>query len=218
MISDNSNIKMEDVRQYLQMLHEIINRMASNSSNCKTWAITLFSAMAALLISLETMRQLIWLLIIPIVLFYLLDAYYLGLEKGFRDLETSFVNKLHSSGDCSLSVYNFKFIDTGGYNGWKNLGKGLLSKSTWPLYSILLFISVTLSFVYSSYTKKDEKAQQLEEPLHQLVIKQDSISRTLKSVVDKYEQQNVDSKTYYNSSFYRANNVDSVEVKVFDNK
>lgn len=218
MISDNSNIKMEDVRQYLQMLHEIINRMASNSSNCKTWAITLFSAMAALLISLDTMRQLIWLLIIPIVLFYLLDAYYLGLEKGFRDLETSFVNKLHSSEDCSLSVYNFKFIDTDGYNGWKNLGKGLISKSTWPLYSILLFISVTLSFVYFLYTKKDEKAQQLEEPLHQLVIKQDSISRTLKSVVDKYEQQNVDSKTYYNSSFYRANNVDSVEVKVFDNK
>ena len=35
MIPENSNISMDDVRQYLQKLQDIINMMASNSSNCK---------------------------------------------------------------------------------------------------------------------------------------------------------------------------------------
>lgn len=35
MTPENSNISMDDVRQYLQMLQDIKNRMAANSSNCK---------------------------------------------------------------------------------------------------------------------------------------------------------------------------------------
>ncbi len=37
----------------------------------------------------------VWLSIVPIILFYLLDSYYLGLERGFRDRYNEFVRKLH---------------------------------------------------------------------------------------------------------------------------
>ena len=109
MIPQNSNISMDDVRQYLQMLQDIINRMASNSSNCKAWAITIFTAMSALMIGVEVIRQWMWIILCPIVLFYFLDAYYLGLENDFRNLEASFIKKLRASEECSISVYDFNW-------------------------------------------------------------------------------------------------------------
>lgn len=45
----------------------------------------------------------------PIVLFYFLDAYYLGLEKDYRNLEASFIKKLRAPEDCSSCVYDFNY-------------------------------------------------------------------------------------------------------------
>lgn len=218
MISENSNIAMEDVRQYLQMLQDIINRMASNSSNCKAWVITLFTAMSALMIGVEVMRQWMWIILFPIVLFYFLDAHYLGLENDFRNLEASFIKKLRASEECSISVYDFNFTHADGYKKGENLKKGLTSPATCPLYSILAAISIALCIVFVNSPKKNNNVQELEEPLRQLVTKQDSIAHAVNAFIEKYEPVIVESKSYNNSSFFRANNVDSVEVKVFGNK
>lgn len=217
MIPENSNISMDDVRQYLQMLQDIINRMAANSSNCKAWAITLFTAMAALMIGVEVMRQWMWIILFPIALFYFLDAYYLGLEKDFRNLEASFIKKLRASEDCSTSVYDFNFTHADGYKKGENLKKGLSSPATWPLYSTLAAISIILCFVFANFPKDNKNVQELEEPLRQLVIKQDSIAHAVNAFIEKYEPLTVESKSYNNSSVFRANNVDSVEVKVYGN-
>ena len=150
MISQNSYINMEDVRQYLQMLQDIINRMAANSSNCKTWAITLFTAMVALMISVEGMRQWLWIILVPILLFYYLDAYYLGLENDFRNLEASFIKQLRDQTDYSATVYDFNITNADGYKKWKNLKKGLCSNATWPMYLTLAAISITLCIVYAN--------------------------------------------------------------------
>ena len=208
---------MDDVRQYLQMLQDIINRMAANSSNCKAWAITLFTAMAALMIGVEVMRQWMWIILFPIALFYFLDAYYLGLEKDFRNLEASFIMKLRASEDCSTSVYDFNFTHADRYKKGENLKKGLSSPATWPLYSTLAAISIILCFVFANFPKDNKNVQELEEPLRQLVIKQDSIAHAVNAFIEKYEPVTVESKSYNNSSFFRANNVDSVEVKVYGN-
>ena len=218
MISENSNIAMEDVRQYLQMLQDIINRMAANSSNCKAWAITLFTAMAALLIGVEVMRQWMWIILFPIVLFYFLDAYYLGLENDFRNLEASFIKKLRASEECSISVYDFNFTHGDGYKKGENLKKGLTSTATWLLYSTLAVISTVLCIVFANSPKEINNVQELEEPLRQLVVKQDSIAHAVNAFIEKYGPVTVESKSYNNSSFFRANNVDSVEIKVFGNK
>ena len=218
MISESSNIAMEDVRQYLQMLQDIINRMASNSSNCKAWAITLFTAMAALMIGVEVMRQWIWIILFPIVLFYYLDAYYLGLENDFRNLEASFIKKLRAPEDCTSYVYDFNYTHADGYKKGENLKKGLTSSATWPLYSILAVISIALCIAFAKSPKENNNEQELEEPLRQLVIKQDSIAHAVNAFIEKYEPVTVESKSYNNSSFFRANNVDSVEVKVYGNK
>lgn len=218
MIPQDSNIEKDDVRQYLQMLQDIINRMAANSSNCKAWAITLFTAMAALMIGVEAMRHWVWIVMFPIALFYYLDAYYLGLENDFRDLEASFIKRLRGQADCSSSVYDFNFTHAIGYKKGKNLKKGLNSTATLPLYSTLATISLILWLFFVNSPKANNKVQELEEPLRQLVVKQDSIAHALNAFIEKYEPVSVESKAYHNSSFFRANNVDSVEVKVYGNK
>ena len=218
MITENSNVTMEDVRQYLQMLQDIINRMAANSSNCKAWAITLFTAMAALMIGVEVMRQWMWIILFPIVLFYYLDAYYLGLENDFRNLEASFIKKLHAPEDSTSYVYDFNYTHADGYKKGENLKKGLTSPATWPLYSILAAISIALCIVFVNSPKENNNVQELEEPLRQLVIKQDSIAHAVNAFIEKYEPVTVESKSFNNSSFFRAKNVDSVEVKVYGNK
>lgn len=218
MIPNDSKLKMEDVRHYLQLLQDIINRMASNSSNCKAWAITLFTAMAALMIGVEVMRQWMWIILFPIALFYYLDAYYLGLEKDFRNLEASFIKKLRVPEDCTSYVYDFNYTHADGYKKGENLKKGLTSPATWPLYSTLAAISIVLCFVFANSPKENNNVQELEEPLRQLGVKQDSIAHAVNAFIEKYEPVTVESKSYNNSSFFRANNVDSVEVKVFGNK
>ena len=90
------NLYSDDDRQYLQMMQGNIERMAANSSNCKAWMVTILSAMVALQCSVEALNGWILLGVLPIVLFWYLDVYYLHLERGMRNRETVFMNILKS--------------------------------------------------------------------------------------------------------------------------
>ena len=166
--------------------------------------------MAALMIGVEVMRHWMWIILFPIALFYYLDAYYLGLEKDFRNLEASFIKKLRAPEDCSSYVYDFNITHADGYKKYENLKKGLTSTATRPLYSTLSAISTVLCIVFANSPKDINNVQELEEPLRQLVTKQDSIAHAVNAFIEKYEPVTVESKSYNNSSFFRANKVDSV--------
>lgn len=211
---NNSSIDVNDSRQYLQMLQDIINRMAANSSSCKAWMIAIFTGMSAFLIGVESLRPWIAIMVIPSLLFYLLDAFYLGLENDYRDLENAFIEKLKTTDDCTPYVYNFNYSSLEGYSKGKNFKKGLRSNATWPLYLALGVISIIIGIVFYNYKPKTEQVQQLEEPLRELVLKQEAISKALDSLTVKYKPVQVESKSFHNSSFFQADNVDSVQVNV----
>lgn len=97
-----------DDRQYLQMLHDIITRMATNSANCKTWLITLMTGFLAISVGIETLRSWIWLLILPIGIFWYLDQLYLSLERAFRNRERTFLNSIFSNEDYHKLLYDFR--------------------------------------------------------------------------------------------------------------
>ena len=88
-------IESTAVHSYLNNLQAVINRMAANSASSKTWCITLVSAIIVFA-SDKDKPDSVWMTLIPISLFFLLDAYYLELEQRYRDLYNDFVNKLHS--------------------------------------------------------------------------------------------------------------------------
>lgn len=68
---------------------------STNSVQCKTWCVTLVSAIL-ILITDKNRPTLVGIALYPILIFGALDAYYLGLEKQFRESYDAFVRKLHS--------------------------------------------------------------------------------------------------------------------------
>ncbi len=88
------HVESPSVQSYLGILQGIINRMAANSSGCKTWCVAIVSAILVIVAD-KGKPEYTWLSIVPIVLFFFLDAYYLGLEHGFRDRYNEFVRRLH---------------------------------------------------------------------------------------------------------------------------
>lgn len=80
------------VQAHLNMLQNVVQRMATNSASCKTWCITIVSAIIVAVAD-KPNDKLLWIALIPIPAFLLLDAYYLALERGFRDSYNTFVKR-----------------------------------------------------------------------------------------------------------------------------
>ena len=118
--------------------------MASNCTSCKTWLITIVSALCALQLANEAIKDYLWIALIPTVLFLVLDAYYLGQEKKFRDIEADFVEKIKSGEDVMPILYTFKL---GGKRTCRYFWKGLFSPSTWAMYTTVAMIIMLIIFI-----------------------------------------------------------------------
>ena len=134
------------VQSYLGILQGVINRMASNSASCKTWCITIVSAIIVVIAN-KSNSSYIWVALVPMVLFLFLDAYYLGLEQRFRDSYNNFIKKLHTG---EAKIEDIFIINPGvGFRLTLNATvKAMLSLSVWPFYGLLLLmLSVVYKFI-----------------------------------------------------------------------
>lgn len=92
------------VQAHLGVLQNIIQRMAANSTASKTWCITLVSAILVIVAD-KGKPQYAFIALIPTILFLALDAYYLALEKGFRNSYKNFVKKIHDGTATADDLY-----------------------------------------------------------------------------------------------------------------
>ncbi len=85
--------------------------MSSNSFTLKGWSITLVAAIFALSIQDVNKDYFILLVYIPIVMFWILDSYYLMKERGYRELYDQ-IRKLDNDDiDFNLSTEKSGFCD-----------------------------------------------------------------------------------------------------------
>lgn len=158
---ENFKFDKEDCRHYIGLLQENINRMAANSANCKVWLIGIITALIALEFTSDNMRFIILVAIIPLVLFYLLDSYYLGLEKRFIKLETDFIELLKSKKNFDKEIYVLSPQNLQNLQSPQNLQnpqkkgadceytwKGMKSWSTWPFYGVLLILLLAFYYIF----------------------------------------------------------------------
>lgn len=97
MPQDTSQSIREDspaVRAHLTIEQSVIQRMAGNSASCKSWCVTLVSAILVVIADKDK-PALAYLGVLPTLVFFVLDAYYLGLERMFRNSNMDFLKKLH---------------------------------------------------------------------------------------------------------------------------
>ena len=151
-IKEKPNLYKDDDRQYLQMMQSNIERMATNSANCKTWMVAFVTAFMALSSSIAVARYWLLLGIIPILLFWYLDTFYLHLERAMRNRERDFLNKI-AAGDnegYSVALFNFKPMmvkKEEANNGLVATNDRWFSSSTAPFYCIAIIAVLILTFI-----------------------------------------------------------------------
>jgi len=139
--------------KYIDILQDVIKRMAGNSANCKSLCITLVSAIAVVVTNKQRSSY-VWITLIPVVLFCFLDAYYLGLEQGFRVTYDEFVRKLQNGVATTKDLFvvipkgNIKkhqadsstTLETKSFNPVDGTLKALRSVAVYPFYLTLLVL------------------------------------------------------------------------------
>lgn len=127
----------DSIHTHVSLLQEVIQRMASNSASCKTWCITVVAAILVLT-SDSGNSEIAFVAIGPTFLFLMLDAYYLGLEKGFRYSYEDFILLVHSNSIKPEDLYVVK--PKGEISGL--VVEALRSPAVWPFYLFLLCMTL----------------------------------------------------------------------------
>jgi hypothetical protein len=98
---------MENKRKHLEFLQLIITRMNVNSFLLKGWTVTLIAALFALAAKDANFKY-IWITLFSTVLFWLLDGYYLSIERQYRKLydEVRIKEENQINFDLNASAYN----------------------------------------------------------------------------------------------------------------
>lgn len=130
------------VHIHLGILQNVIQRMASNSSQCKTWCITIVSAILVIVANKDK-PDFAWIALLPSILFLSLDVYYLTLEKSFRASYNKFVDKIH---DGSLSTSDLYSVESTG-SIYEHLLNALKSFSILGFYPGLIVLVVVARWV-----------------------------------------------------------------------
>jgi len=156
-MNEMENIYNDDVRQYLQMMQNNIERMAANSANCKTWMVTILSALMAVQCTIHDLNGWLLLGLLPVVLFWYMDVYYLHLERGMRNRETEFLNSVRNGKMENLkeALYNFvpfmikkkDLTEEQVKNGLVATNDRWISKSIAPFYGMALIAVFIITIV-----------------------------------------------------------------------
>lgn len=136
-----SNQFSEDERKHLEFIEATVTRMNTNSLKMKGWAVTLVSALLGFAATTKV-PVLCLVAIIPSAMFGYLDAYYLSLERSFRDLYKAAIN--HELSNDDLYTMDFTKITLGERS---NLKSCIITKSICPFY-IILGICSAIGFFY----------------------------------------------------------------------
>ena len=133
---NDNNIK------HLEFIQSIIDRMGRNSFIIKGWMITIVAASIALYagsISEDSSGNTAFVLvgIVPTLLFWFLDSYYLQQERKFRGIYKD-VAQL-STKDVRIDVKNFEMPLHKYTKGEYSFFKVAISRTIAPLYALTIF-------------------------------------------------------------------------------
>jgi carbon starvation protein CstA len=154
-------IESSAAHKYIDILQDVIKRMASNSANCKSLCITLVSAIAVVVTKQRS--SYVWITLVPVVLFCFLDAYYLGLEQGFRVTYDEFVRKLQNGVATTQDLFvvipkekikkrqadSSTLLKTKPFDPVEGTRKAMRSVAVYPFYLTLLVLLLLGRFLAS---------------------------------------------------------------------
>ena len=98
---------MENKRKHLEFIQGVIGRMAGNLFFLRGWTITLIAALFAFFVK-DANTDFIFIVYFPVIIFWILDGYFLSQERLFRALYNH-VRKLDEKDiDFSMDTSEYK--------------------------------------------------------------------------------------------------------------
>ncbi|MBA7663570.1 hypothetical protein ES703_71615 [subsurface metagenome] len=132
------NLNDEIFVKYLEMIQRVIERMAKNSFQIKTWTATLFAAIIILTYSIINILIFIVLFFI-ISMFWALDSYYLKRERLFRKL---YERKVKEFNENSKKIQELFTMNVKSYESEVNSIPRLMISTSEILYYIAFIIII----------------------------------------------------------------------------
>jgi len=130
---------MEKKIKHLEMIQAVITRMGGNLFLLKGWAITLIVALVAITVKDINIIYMLFAFCVLFV-FWLLDGYFLSMERCFIDLYNDVRLKNEEEIDFSMNFNEYKK----GRNTWI---KSMFSKTLLIFYGTLLVLMIVTSLM-----------------------------------------------------------------------
>lgn len=130
---------MEKKFKHMEMVQNIINRMSSNSFFIKGWCVTLVSALFVLS-SKDANIAFIFVAFFPVLMFWILDAYFLRQERLFRKLYEKIRNTDENAIDFSMDTTPFIPITS----SWL---RAVFSQTLFLFYGAVFVAVLLVSFI-----------------------------------------------------------------------
>ena len=134
---------MENKIKHLEFIQTVITRMNQNSFQIKGWMITIVSALLALYAS-SGKQIYILVAIVPTVIFWFLDKYYLQLERKFRGVYNVVAGL--SPEDSRVDVRDFEMPIQKYQCGRYCYFNVLISRTILPLYGVVI-IGLVIAYI-----------------------------------------------------------------------
>lgn len=133
----------ENKRVHLTNILNVITRMGNNSFALKGWAVGVMIAVYSF--ASANKNKAIIVTLIPLLVIWILDAYYLMTERKFRKLYDAERVKKDEEIDFSMS-YNDVTLKMGELSKY-SLFKALFSKTVLPFYLVCIITTLIIYFI-----------------------------------------------------------------------
>ena len=133
---------MENKQKHLEFIQGVINRMAGNLFFLRGWTITLIAALFALFVK-DANHDYIFIVYFPVIIFWILDGYFLSQERLFRALYNH-VRKLDEKEiDFSMNTSEYNEDKR---NGWVcSMFSSTLLFFYLPLVGVMLLVTYLIN-------------------------------------------------------------------------
>ena len=125
--------------KHLEFIQGVITRMNYNSFLIKGWSVTLVAAIFALAAKDANIRYAI-VAYIPVVVFWMLDGFFVSQEKQYRELYRDVAGKEEAAIDFNMNASAWNSAD----RTWSH---GVFSKTLVPFHGGLFFVVCITMFV-----------------------------------------------------------------------
>lgn len=110
---------------------------------------------------------------------------------------------------------SFHYYRDKGYTFFWSLWLSVWERIEKHFWEGIIVLTMVIAVVFLGINIKIEKKDDLVTPLKEISNTQDSIYREFRSFRDKYKPVEIQSKTFNNSSFFNADKIDSVQIKLY---